>query len=87
MRQLIIALNLLGSFILLALTIDLFDTLFMFALFGILPGQAEPLSANQMLTIYAAASIFVFIYALRAQIIGFFRLFRYIRVRRHITAS
>jgi len=69
MRQLIIAFSLTGSFALFALVTNLFDTAVMFLLFGILPGQTEPLSANQMLAIYATASVFVSLYALRPGIV------------------
>lgn len=66
MRQLLTFLNLFGSFIVLALTIDLFDTMFMFLLFGVLPNRSEPLSANQMLMIYGAASVIVAGFAVRS---------------------
>jgi len=69
MRQLIIAFSLTGSFSLCARVTNLFDTAVMFLLFGILPGQTEPLSANQMLAIYATASVFVSLYALRPGIV------------------
>lgn len=76
MRQAIIFLSLLGSFTVFALTVQLFDILVMFLLFGILPGQATPLSANQMLVIYSAATGFVTLYALRGSIATFLKLLR-----------
>lgn len=69
MRQTAIATSLLGSFVLFALTINLFDTLVMFLLFGILPGQDTPVSANQMLAIYAGATVIVVTYALRGSVV------------------
>lgn len=74
MRQAIIWLNVIGMFIMFALTIDLFDALVMFLLFGILPGREEPLSANQMLSIYAAATLFVCGYAMRSTVQSLLRL-------------
>ena len=68
MRQVIIGLSLLVSFVIFALTVQLFDVLVMFLLFGILPGQARPLSANQMLAIYGGATVLVAGYALRGHI-------------------
>lgn len=76
MRQGVIIANLTGSFIVFALTIDLFDTLFMFVLFGIVPGRTEPLSANQMLFIYSAASIVTVAYALRGRFVAMARSLR-----------
>lgn len=73
MRQVIVSLSLIGSFMVLALTIDLFDSLVMFLLFGILPGRVDPLSANQMLGIYATASVLVGGYALRPAVGNLFR--------------
>ncbi len=69
MRQLLTYLNIFGSFIVLALTIDLFDTMFMFLLFGVLPNRSEPLSANQMLMIYGAASVIVAGFAVRSSVV------------------
>ena len=66
MRQAIIWLNLTGSFIVFALTIQLFDVVVMFLLFGIIPGRIEPLSADQMLAIYGAAAAVVCLYSLRS---------------------
>jgi hypothetical protein len=68
MRQAVICMSLIGSFIVFALTIDLLNSIFMFLLFGILPGREEPLSANHMLAIYALATVFVFAYATRTTV-------------------
>ncbi len=76
MRQLLTFLNLTGSFIVLALTIDLFDTMFMFLLFGILPNRSESLSANQMLIIYGTASAIVAGFALRSSLMVLFDSFK-----------
>ena len=76
MRQTLIIASLVGSTVIFALVIDLFDTLFMFLLFGILPGQGQRLSANEMLTIYGGAAAAVLIYGLRARLsalVGFVR--------------
>lgn len=59
MRQMIIGLSLLGSLLIFALTVDLFDMIVLFLLFGILPGRTAPLSPDHMLTIYAVVSVFV----------------------------
>ncbi|MES2876334.1 MAG: hypothetical protein V4678_02565 [Patescibacteria group bacterium] len=74
MRQLFIVFSLIGSFIVFSLTINLFDTMFMFLLFGILPGRAEPLSANHMLTIYSVATTGVIGYAVHTQVIALAKL-------------
>jgi hypothetical protein len=67
MRQLTIVLSLIGSFVVYALVVNLFDALFMFLLFGVLPGRSEQLSANQMLTIYGGATALIVAYALRGR--------------------
>lgn len=76
MRQLIIAFSLIGSFVVYAAVVDLFDTLVMFLLFGILPGRSEPISANHMLSIYTFASIAVLVYAFRVRLATFGELIR-----------
>ncbi len=86
MRQGVIIASLIGSFLVFALTIDLFDTLFMFVLFGIIPGRVEPLSANQMLLIYAVASLGTIAYALRGRITLLVRLLAPV-ARQHSRAS
>ena len=68
MRQLIISLNLIGSFAVFAVVTDLFEQMLMFILFGFVPGLAEPLTANQMLGIYGLATAGVTAYALRRQL-------------------
>lgn len=73
MRQVIIVLSLTGSFMVLATVINLFDTLIMFLLFGILPDRTTPLSANQMLMIYGSATLVVAVYASRGAVISFQR--------------
>lgn len=57
MRQVVTTLSLVGSFVIFALTIDLFGQVVMFALFGFVPGRSEPLSADQMIGIYAFATL------------------------------
>lgn len=52
MRQVLISASLTGSFVVYALTINLFDSLLMFLLFGILPDGTEQLTPNQMLMMY-----------------------------------
>ena len=68
MRQLIIASSLIGSFLIFSMVVNLLVTLVMFLLFGILPGRPEPVSANNMLAIYTAATIVVAGYAFRSNI-------------------
>ena len=68
MRQLIIASSLIGSFLIFSMVVNLFDTLVMFLLFGILPGRSEPVSANNMLAIYTAATFVVAGYAFRSNL-------------------
>ena len=82
MRQAITVISLLGSFMVFALTIDLFDSLFMFVLFGVVPGRAEPIAANQMLSIYAASTIVVLLFSVRQQIIAVLRFARFSATRR-----
>ena len=65
MRQIVIGLCLLGSLLIFALTVDLFDTIVLFLLFGILPGRTAPLSPDHMLSIYAVVSVFVIGFSLR----------------------
>lgn len=79
MRQTVIVISLLGSLMLFAMTINLFDTLVMFLLFGILPGQDTPVSANQMLTIYSGATVVVVAYALRGSVALILRAIRLTR--------
>jgi hypothetical protein len=74
MRQVVVWMSLAGSAFILALTINLFDGLFMFLLFGILPGRVEPLSADQMLAIYGMATASVCVYALRSTLQSLVRL-------------
>lgn len=69
MRQLTVAVSLTGSFIIYALVVNLFDALFMFLLFGVLPGRTEQLSANHMLTIYCGATLLIVTYALRGRFV------------------
>lgn len=76
MRQAIVAVSLLGSLTIFALSVHLFDTLVMFLLFGILPGQERQLSANQMLTIYFAATAIVTLYGLRGATVSLTRMLR-----------
>lgn len=68
MRQIIITTSLIGSLAIFALTIDLFEHVVMFALFGFIPGRSEPLSANQMLAIYSFATLCATSYQLRAHL-------------------
>lgn len=68
MRNSLIKVSLAGSLIVFALTIDLFDAIFMFVFFGIVPLKAEPIPAVQMLLVYTAAGLFVLTYAFRANI-------------------
>lgn len=70
MRQATTILSLLGSFIIFALTVNLFETSVMFVLFGILPDGSQRLSANQMLTIYLAATVLVLGNAFRSSTAG-----------------
>jgi hypothetical protein len=74
MRQVVVWLSLTGSALVFALTIDLFDVMVMFLLFGILPGRIEPLSADQMLAIYGVATASVCLYSLRSTLLGLVRL-------------
>ena len=69
MRQMVIGLSLLGSLLIFALTVDLFDTIVLFLLFGILPGRTAPLSPDQMLTIYAVISVFVIALSLKDTVV------------------
>lgn len=68
MRQVIITFSLLGSFIIFASTVQLFDVVVMFLLFGIVPGHHEPISARIMLIGYAAAAVGTMGYILRAKV-------------------
>ena len=52
MRRSLIIASLVGSFGIFALTTGLFEQLFMFVLFGILPGSHEALSASTMLALW-----------------------------------
>lgn len=65
MRRFIIIASLAGSFLIFALTIDLFDAIFMFVFFGVLPFKATPIPATEMLAIYSLAGVAVVAYALR----------------------
>ena len=53
MRNIITYLSLSGSALIFCLVTDLFDTMLMFLLFGVVPGRAEPVSAELMLVSYA----------------------------------
>lgn len=68
MRRLLIKASLAGSLIVFALSIDLFDAIFMFVFFGVVPLKAEPIPAVQMLLVYMAAGLFVLAYGFRANI-------------------
>jgi hypothetical protein len=83
MRQATIVLSLAGSFMLYALTVNLFDTIFMFVLFGILPSRTEPLSADQMLAINGTATMIVLAFMSR----GLFSLPRPLTQNRRQSAS
>lgn len=52
MRQAVIYVSLCGSLILYMLTINLFESMLLFVLFGLMPGSEQQLSAAQMLTIH-----------------------------------
>lgn len=65
MRESLIITSLIGSFIVFCMSIDLFNAVVMFVLFGILPGQTNPLPAASMLAIYSAGAVLIAIYALR----------------------
>lgn len=52
MRRSLIIASLAGSFGILTLTSGVFEHLFMFVLFGMLPGSNEPLSASAMLALW-----------------------------------
>jgi hypothetical protein len=67
-RKLIISTCLVGSFVIFAAVINLYDAMFMFLLFGILPGRDEQLSANQMLVLYSTAGILLTTRLLPSQI-------------------
>lgn len=68
MRQAIITLCLFGSFIVFALTVNLFDTLVMFILFGILPNDTTRVSPDQMLLIHGGSALVITLYALRRSV-------------------
>ena len=53
MRRSLIIASLTGSFGIFTLTSGLFEHLFMFVLFGILPGSSESLSASTMLVLWS----------------------------------
>ena len=73
MRQVVVWSSLIGSAFVLALTVELFDNMVMFLLFGILPGRVEPLSADQMLLIYGVATASVFLYSFKSALQGVIR--------------
>ncbi len=62
MRQAITIFSLFGSFVIFALTVNLFETVVMLLLFGVLPDRSEPISANVMLSVYVASGTLVFGY-------------------------
>jgi hypothetical protein len=68
MRRLVIIASLVGSLTVFALSIDLFDALFMFIFFGVIPGRVEPLPAFEMLMVYSIAGLIVVTFALRGWI-------------------
>jgi hypothetical protein len=74
MRRLLIAGSLAGSFVVFALSIDLFDALFMFVFFGVTPLRAEPIPALEMLMVYSVAGFVVITYALRGSIMSLLRI-------------
>jgi hypothetical protein len=80
MRKLIISTCLAGSFFIFAAVINLYDALFMFLLFGILPGRDEQLSANQMLVLYGAAGILLTARLLPSQIERLRQLIKYKKI-------
>lgn len=65
MRRMLIIASLAGSLIVFALSVNLFDTLFMFIFFGVVPFKSEPIPADEMLLVYIVAGAFVLAYALR----------------------
>ena len=75
MRESVIITSLIGSFVIFSLSVDLFSTLFMFVLFGILPGQSQPLSASSMLSVYSFAAGTVSLYVLRGGITALLQVF------------
>ncbi|GEM_PF-1560627 len=85
MRRSLIATSLAGSFIIFSLTIDLFDAIFMFVFFGVIPFTTEPIPAMQMLLVYMAAGLFVLSYALRFRIKSVYSSAR--RRSAHVNAS
>lgn len=55
MRKTVILTSLIGSFCVFGITSGFFEAAFMFVLFGIVPGNAYPLSPVTMLTIFTAS--------------------------------
>jgi hypothetical protein len=53
MRKYVIISSLIGSAVIFCMVIDVFDSLFMFLLFGMIPGVDTPLTPQQMLLLYA----------------------------------
>ena len=82
MRTSIIIASLIGSFLVFSASTDLFNSLFMLVLFGVVPGSNVPLPADQMLTIYALCASVIVAYCLRG---GAHNLIRLLRINR--TAS
>lgn len=82
MRQIIIGLNLLGSFVIFAMTINLFETTVMFLLFGILPSSVQPVDATHMLIVYVWSGIAVLWYVLHPLVRGI-----YTAVRKRLPAA
>lgn len=68
MRRLLIIASLAGSITIFALSIDLFDSLFMFVLFGVVPFKAQPIPATEMMLIYSLAGLAVLTYAFRGSL-------------------
>lgn len=75
MRNSLIFLSLFGSFIIFSMTINLFEVALLFVLFGIVPNSDIVISANRMLVLFGATTLFIGLYVAHTQLSGIVKRF------------
>ncbi len=74
MKRSITYASLFGSVIIFCLATNFIETLFMFLLFGFIPGRSEPFSAQEMLAFYTSVLALIAITSLHKRLTDFTQL-------------
>lgn len=68
MKRTITYINLFGSLLIFCFATNIFDSIFMFLFFGIVPGRVDPISAQEMLAFYFSVSMILVTVILRKRL-------------------